>query len=98
MLHKGKVVIVTGGATGIGRAAAIAFAREGASVVIGDINEKEGETTANRVRDAGGHAIFRRTDVTIEDEVKAMVATAVSEFGGLDAAFNNAGVNHPMGS
>ncbi|MET0984753.1 MAG: glucose 1-dehydrogenase [Steroidobacteraceae bacterium] len=98
MLHSGKVAIVTGGATGIGRAAALAFAREGASVVIGDINEKEGEIAVKLVRDAGGRAVFRRTDVTVEDDVRALVATSVSEFGGLDVAFNNAGVNHPVGS
>ncbi|MET0657951.1 MAG: glucose 1-dehydrogenase [Steroidobacteraceae bacterium] len=98
MLHREKVVIVTGGATGIGRAAALAFAREGGSVVIGDINEKDGEATAKLIRDAGSRAVFRRTDVTLEGDVKAMVATAVSEFGGLDVAFNNAGVNHPMGN
>lgn len=98
MLHKDKVAIVTGGATGIGRAAAFAFAREGASVVIADINERDGEITAARIRERGGRAVFKRTDVSIENDVKAMVATAASEFGGLDVAFNNAGVNHPMGS
>jgi NAD(P)-dependent dehydrogenase (short-subunit alcohol dehydrogenase family) len=98
MLHAGKVAIVTGGSTGIGRAASLAFAREGAAVVIGDINDADGELTAQMIRDAGGKARFVHTDVTKSTDVQAMVACAVDEYGGLDTAFNNAGVNHPIGT
>lgn len=98
MLLQDKVAIITGGATGIGRSAAQVFAREGAAVVVADINEADGELTAQMVRDAGGQALFVRTDVTRADDVKAMVDATVKTFGGLDCAFNNAGINWPMGS
>ena len=98
MLLDGKAAIVTGGAAGIGQATALAFAREGAAVVIGDIDAEGGESTAASIREHGGKALFVRTDVTQNAEVEAMVAAAVSAFGGLDVAFNNAGVNQPMGT
>lgn len=89
----GKVALVTGGASGIGRAAALLFAREGAKVVIADLLEDAGQETVQLVQDAGGEAIFVRTDVTVESDVEGMVAAAMDGFGRLDAAFNNVG--HP---
>lgn len=88
----GKVALVTGGGTGIGKATAIAFAREGAKVVIGNRNVEAGEAVVKTIKDAGGEAVFQRTDVSSEDDVKALVELAVSTYGRLDAAFNNAGV------
>ncbi len=90
----GKAVLITGGATGIGRATALAFGRQGASVAIGDVDDRAGET-ARLVNDAGGRAFFRRCDVRKADQVAAFVDAAVSAFGRLDCAFNNAGILPP---
>jgi NAD(P)-dependent dehydrogenase (short-subunit alcohol dehydrogenase family) len=90
---KGKVALVTGGAAGIGRATALAFAKEGAKIVIADINVAGGEETVKMIRDAGGEGIFIKTDVRISDEAKNMADRAVEAFGRLDIAFNNAGIN-----
>jgi len=87
----GKVVVITGGASGIGRATAIAFAREGAKVVIGDIDAHGAEETVELIKSTGGEAISVRVDVTKSDDVRQMIATTVDRFGGLDYAFNNAG-------
>ncbi len=87
-----KVALVTGASAGIGRAAALAFGREGASVVVADIDVERGEATAVEIERLGGDAIFVRTDVSSADDVAAMVARAVARFGRLDYAFNNAGV------
>jgi NAD(P)-dependent dehydrogenase (short-subunit alcohol dehydrogenase family) len=87
----GKVAVVTGGASGIGRAAVEALAERGASVVIGDVDARAGQETVAAVRDAGGTAEFIATDVTDEAQIRAMVDLAVERFGGLDYAFNNAG-------
>jgi NAD(P)-dependent dehydrogenase (short-subunit alcohol dehydrogenase family) len=91
--YKDKVVIVTGGAYGIGRAAAIGFAQRGAKVVIADLDVKRGEETLKRIKDAGGDAIFVKTDVSLEADAKAMVEKAVLTYGRLDCAFNNAGIH-----
>ena len=88
----GKVVLVTGGGIGIGRATALAFAHEGAKVVIGNRNAERGEEVVKAIKDDGGEASFLRTDVATEGDVQALVEHAVSTYGRLDAAFNNAGV------
>jgi NAD(P)-dependent dehydrogenase (short-subunit alcohol dehydrogenase family) len=88
-----KIGIVTGGGSGIGRATALAMARAGATLVIGNRNSKQGEETIGAIRQAGGRAVFQPTDVTKPAEVEALVARAVQEFGRLDLAFNNAGTD-----
>jgi NAD(P)-dependent dehydrogenase (short-subunit alcohol dehydrogenase family) len=93
MRYEGKVALVTGAASGIGRAAAIGFAREGAKVMVADVNEAGGEETVCHIQDLGGAAIFARTDVTSAADVAAMVDKTVRAFGRLDAAFNNAGTS-----
>src|SRR3982750_2029808 len=89
---EGKVVLVTGGGSGIGQAAALAFGREGAKVVVSGRRIEAGEETVHRITEAGGEAIFVKGDVTVERDVEALVKAVVSEYGHLDAAFNNAGV------
>ena len=91
-LLEGKSALVTGAASGIGRASALAFAREGSRVMLADVDEAEGERAAKAIREAGGKAGFVRADVTREDEVEAMVRETVDAFGGLDCALNNAGM------
>lgn len=88
----GKVAIVTGAASGIGRASAIGFARGGAQVVVADIDRAGGEETVRLIGAAGGEACFAETDVADSPSVQAMVATAISRYGRLDYAHNNAGV------
>ncbi|QSG10169.1 SDR family NAD(P)-dependent oxidoreductase [Halapricum desulfuricans] len=87
-----KVAVVTGASTGIGHAAALRFAEEGASVVAADVNVEDGEATAEEIEEMGGEATFVETDVSDWDDVQAMVDTAVDTYGGLDFAFNNAGI------
>ncbi|MFC1421140.1 SDR family NAD(P)-dependent oxidoreductase [Streptacidiphilus cavernicola] len=89
-----KRVVLTGGATGIGRATALAFAREGAAVMIGDIDDRAKQTVEIIIK-SGGTAAFQRTDVSDPVQATALVQRCVDEFGGLDAAFNNAGVLPP---
>jgi NAD(P)-dependent dehydrogenase (short-subunit alcohol dehydrogenase family) len=91
-LLNGKVTLVTGAASGIGRAAAIAFAREGAKVLVADVTEDAGRETVKLVHDAGGEAAFCKCDVARAAQAEALVAAAVKTFGRLDGAFNNAGV------
>lgn len=86
-----KVVIVTGGSSGIGRATAITFAKAGAKVAVAARRVNEGEETVKQIVDAGGDAIFVQTDVTQETEVKNLVDRTLEHYGRLDCAFNNAG-------
>ena len=94
---KGKVAIVTGAASGIGRESALAFARAGAKVVAADITVDGGEETVRMIKDMGGEAVFVQVDVTKADEVKGMVDTAVATYGRLDFAHNNAGIEGMAG-
>ena len=89
---KDKVVIVTGGGKGIGRASAVAFAGEGARVVIADIDRAGGEETKRIIQTAGGGAVFTAGDIADETYVRQVVQQAVSQFGGIDVLHNNAGV------
>src|SRR4051812_9195341 len=89
---EGKVAFVTGGGSGIGRAAALAFSRAGASVAVADISEQANEETARLVEQEGGRALAVRCDVTKADDVKAAVGKTGETFGRLDFAFNNAGL------
>ena len=90
---KDKVAIVTGGATGIGRAAALLFAEEGARVVVADVADEAGAQTVRDIEAAGGQAIFQHLDVRSEADCAGLVEAALTRFGGLDAAFNNAGIS-----
>jgi NAD(P)-dependent dehydrogenase (short-subunit alcohol dehydrogenase family) len=92
--YTGKVVLITGASGGIGRATAFAFARQGAKICIGDINEGSAETAA-QIKQDGGQALFVRTDVRDAAAVEALVRTTVETFGGLHCAFNNAGILPP---
>jgi NAD(P)-dependent dehydrogenase (short-subunit alcohol dehydrogenase family) len=94
---EGKVSIVTGAASGIGRATAIAFAREGAKVAVADVNVKGGEETVSLIKKSGGDAIFVKTDVSKSTEVRALVDKTVSTYGKLDYAHNNAGLGVGIG-
>jgi NAD(P)-dependent dehydrogenase (short-subunit alcohol dehydrogenase family) len=94
---EGKVVIVTGAASGMGRAAAYAFAKKGTKVVVADVDEKGGAATVARIKEDGGEAIFVKTDVARSAEVQNLVNTAVATYGSLDFAYNNAGVNKGIG-
>ncbi|MGH8772255.1 MAG: SDR family NAD(P)-dependent oxidoreductase, partial [Burkholderiales bacterium] len=94
----GKVALVTGGSTGIGKASSLAFAREGAKVVVSDVDADGGEETARFIRDSGGEAIFAKADVSKAAEVEALVNKAVATYGRLDCAFNNAGIAGAIGA
>jgi NAD(P)-dependent dehydrogenase (short-subunit alcohol dehydrogenase family) len=88
----GKTAIVTGGASGIGKATVKLFADEGASVVVADWDEAQGNAVADEIAASGGKATFKKVDVSSPSDVEAMIATAVDTYGTLDVLFNNAGV------
>jgi NAD(P)-dependent dehydrogenase (short-subunit alcohol dehydrogenase family) len=95
---EGKVAVITGAASGMGHASALLFAREGANVVLADLNGPGGEAAAQEATAAGKKCVFQRTDVSSEADVAALVARALSEFGRLDVMFNNAGIGGALGS
>ncbi|MBM3225076.1 MAG: SDR family oxidoreductase [Candidatus Tectomicrobia bacterium] len=94
---EGKIVLVTGGSSGIGRASACAFAREGASVMVADIVPAGGQETVRLIQQAGGEATFMQADVTQTAEVAALIAATVRRYGRLDCAHNNAGIEGALG-
>jgi NAD(P)-dependent dehydrogenase (short-subunit alcohol dehydrogenase family) len=89
----GKVALVTGGASGIGRATALAFAREGAKLIVADVHTDGGQQTVHIIQEHGGEAIFVKTDVTQPAAVAALISRAVEIYGRLDCAHNNAGIS-----
>ncbi|MEH2398742.1 SDR family oxidoreductase [Nostoc sp.] len=89
----GKVAIVTGGSSGIGKATAIAFGKAGAKVVVAARRDSEGEETVNLIKQAGSEALFVKTDVAQVSQVEALVSKTVETYGRLDFAFNNAGID-----
>ena len=94
--YTGKVAFLTGAANGIGRAAALAFAREGASVVVADVSEKENQETARMIRELGGEAPAVICDVRRSEDVQRALKTTTETFGRLDFAFNNAGIEYTI--
>jgi len=92
MKLEGKTALITGAGKGIGRAIALRFAGEGASVVIAEIDQAAGRAVAEEITSAGGKALFMKTDVTQEEQVKEAIGRAVAAFGRLDVLVNNAGI------
>jgi len=93
---EGKIVLVTGASAGIGRAALLAFADEGATVINADISEKPGQEVIDEIIKQGGQGFFVKTDVSKHDQVKKLVEIIIEKYGRLDVAFNNAGVEEPL--
>jgi len=93
---EGKVALITGGSSGIGRATAILFGREGAKVAVADYNTEGGERTVKTIKDAGGIASFHAVDVSNPQAVEATIKQVVETYGRLDSAFNNAGIEGQM--
>ena len=94
MRLKGKVALITGGGSGIGRQSSLLFAREGAEVLVVDMNDAAGNETVEMIKGAGGRAAYSRADVSKAADCSHMVATAEKAFGKLDVLFNNAGIMH----
>jgi NAD(P)-dependent dehydrogenase (short-subunit alcohol dehydrogenase family) len=89
-----KIIIITGSGSGIGRASALLFAKEGATVVVNDLNVENGTETVTQIETAGGSAIFIKADVTEPEEVKALVDQVIIQYGRVDVLFNNAGISN----
>ena len=94
MKLEGKVALITGAASGIGRQTALLFSEEGAVVVVVDVNDIEGEVTVSLIEDRGGEAIYTHADVSKADHCESMVQVAEQQCGKLDVMFNNAGIMH----
>src|SRR5438105_2569773 len=92
-----RVAVITGAASGMGRATAIRLAQEGAAVLAADLNSQGGELVVSEIAATGGRAVFQRTDVTREADIEAMVERALHQFGRLDITYNNAGVLGALG-
>jgi NAD(P)-dependent dehydrogenase (short-subunit alcohol dehydrogenase family) len=95
---EGKVALVTGGGSGIGRATALMLAQEGAKVIIADYIQEGGERSVKMIKDSGGTANFILADVSVPGQVEAMVARTIEAYGRLDCAFNNAGIEGRVGT
>ncbi|SHE10035.1 3-ketoacyl-(ACP) reductase [Chlamydia abortus] len=93
MRLKDKVCLITGSGSGIGQSTALLFAREGALVIVNDLDEEKGRETVKQIAEDGGEAIFLKADVTSPEEVKAMVAQGIAKWGRIDVLFNNAGIS-----
>jgi NAD(P)-dependent dehydrogenase (short-subunit alcohol dehydrogenase family) len=93
----GKVAVITGAASGMGRATALRFAREGAAVVVADLNSQAGEETISEIAATGGRAVYQHTDVGNERDLQALFDRAVKEYGRLDITYNNAGIGGATG-
>ncbi|MFP7299401.1 SDR family NAD(P)-dependent oxidoreductase [Neobacillus niacini] len=94
MKLNGKIAIITGGGSGIGRSSAIRFAKEGAKVTVCDLDSRNGEETVSLIRESGGEAIFIKSDVKDSNQVKDLINTTTNTFGGLHILVNNAGIGH----
>lgn len=90
----GKVAVITGAGSGIGRASAILFAREGAKVAVADLNDAGGNKTVDEIKSGGGEAIFVHTDVSVAADAQNLIMVTKQKFGGIDIVFNNAGMPH----
>ena len=91
MRLKTKVAVITGAASGLGRASALIFAREGAKVVVSDIDDAGGQETVNRIKSASGEAVYVHADVSLASDVEHMIRATIQAFGRIDVLFNNAG-------
>ena len=96
-LLDGKVAVITGAGSGIGKAVSLLYAAEGAKIVVSDIAEKGGNETVSEIKAKGGDAIFVKADTSRPDDSKNVVEQAVKQFGGLHIAVNNAGIGGPLG-
>src|ERR1700738_4198843 len=94
---EGKVALITGGGSGIGRATALLFGREGAKVVVADYDAEGGERSVKTIKEAGGTAVFHAADVSNPKDVDALIHKLVETYGRLDYAFNNTGIEGQMG-
>ncbi len=93
---EGKIALITGAGSGIGKETALLYAREGARVVVSDINEKDGKAVADQIINAGGEAIFVKADTANPEDHKALIDQTIAKFGKLDIAVNNAGIGGPL--